>query len=232
MFEFQNTNIEHSTSNIERRSKREPSSYAAPLFVWLVIQLIAIGLAAARVKLWAKFSAEGETVALDELLVAQFIASSLLFPFLCRDFKSTIAITLAGVAMCGLVGILSFNSLDTCGQCALNLLMWLLGLAVWWKVVNAWTRGIKGNLPLSPTAALIAVAVVSSLNLCGPILAYFQAESNGFASPAFRAIPIIAVVRQAHDATFSGYIPSAAVLILGIGALLVRRASLSTAVIH
>ena len=119
----------------------EDSSFAAPLLVWLALQLLAISLAAARVKLWARFGSTGETYALDELTVVQFLGSSLLFPILCRSFKSTLAMVVSSLPMIALAGYLSFGSFHQCGMIAINLTIWLVGLALWWKVVNRWDGG-------------------------------------------------------------------------------------------
>src|SRR3954449_8670367 len=43
-------------------------SYTAPLFVWILVQLLALVIAATRVKLWARFGSVGESHALDALI--------------------------------------------------------------------------------------------------------------------------------------------------------------------
>ena len=230
MFASQNTNIEHSTSNIEHRIESTAgASYAGPLFVWLVIQLLAIAVGAGHVKLWARFTVD-QSLALDELLAVQFIASSLLFPFLCRNLRSTAAIICGSVPMCALVGIVSFNSITSCGVSALNLSMWLAGLGVWGKVAKG--RLPKNDPPLRPTGPLVSVAIVGGLNLCGVVLFYLTAETTGAESPVFSAIPIIAAIRLAHIATFSGFVPALTLLTIGLITLAIGRARFSTAVIH
>lgn len=203
------------------REKRHNDSFAAPLLVWLLIQLLALILAAARVKLWAQFSAAGETHALDELTVAQFIASSLLFPFLCRSSRSTLATILSSLPMIALAGFLSWSTLERCGWLALNLVLWLAALAAWWRVVEG-----------SPFD-LIAVSIAGVMNIAGPIVAYLSIEARGgepFRSAA--CIPLLAALRICHFGTISSLLPCGILLATGLIACATKRASLSTALIH
>jgi hypothetical protein len=203
------------------RDTGHKDSFAAPLLVWLLIQLLALTMAAARVKLWAQFFAGGEIYAVDELIVAQFIGSSLLFPFLCRSSRSTFAMIVSSVSMIALAGFLSWRSLERCGWIALNLALWMAALHAWWRVV-------KGS-PFD----LIAVAIAGVMNIAGPIVAYLSLESRGgelFRSAAY--IPVLAAIRICHFGTVSSLLPCGTLLATGLTACATKRASLSTAVIH
>ena len=201
--------------------RKDNDSFAAPLLVWLLIQLLALTLAAARVKLWARFAAAGEIYAFDELIVAQFITSSLLFPFLCRSSRSTLAMILSSVPMIALAGFLSWSGLERCGWIALNLALWMASLHAWWRVVEG-----------SPFA-LIAVAIAGSMNIAAPIVAYLSVETRGgelWRSAA--CIPLLAALRICHFAGISSLLPSGILLATGLIARATKRASLSTTVIH
>lgn len=206
------------------RNDEHHDSFAAPLLVWLIIQILALTLSAARVKLWAKFSAAGETYALDELIVAQFITSSLLFPFLCRSSRRTFAVIVASLPMIALAGFLSWSTLAVSGWIALNLALWLAALWAWWRVVE--------DSPFE----LIAVAIAGALNIAGPVLAYLVAESRGGDLwTSARYIPLLAALRICHFGTIWSQLPSVILLATGLIARAARakkRASLSTAVIH
>ncbi len=188
-----------------KRQSHQDDSFIGPLFLWLTIQLLAIALAAARVKLWARFGSTGEAYALDELTVAQFIGSSLLFPMLCRSFKATVAMIAGGLPMIALAGFLSFASMPQWGGIAINLSIWLAGLGVWRKVANRFDAG-----------ALVAVALVSTLNIGGLMLAYLRAETNGGDVSSFAAVPILAAIRLSHFPTLFSFISASTILILGV----------------
>jgi hypothetical protein len=203
------------------RNDEHNNSFAAPLLLWLLIQLLALTLAAARVKLWARFSTAGEVYALDELIVAQFLASSLLFPFLCRSSRSALAMTLSSVPMIALAGFLSWSTLEQCGWIALNLALWLAALGTWWRVVEG-----------SPFD-LIAVAIASVMNIAGPIVVYLSTESRGAdLSKCAACIPVLAALRIYHFGSISTLLPCGILLATGLIAYAAKRASLSTAVIH
>src|SRR5437763_7314657 len=76
-----------------------PKSITAPLLVWLIVQLLALALAAARVPLSAHFVQPGEALAIEEMLVAQFAASAMLFPFLLRDARCCVAMIVTAAPM-------------------------------------------------------------------------------------------------------------------------------------
>src|SRR5881227_2670709 len=83
-------------------------STTAPLAVWLVLQLTALALAAARVPLSAAhFVAPGEALAIHEMLIVQFAASAMFFPFLLRDARRCVALMLTSAPMLQLAGTLS-----------------------------------------------------------------------------------------------------------------------------
>jgi len=203
------------------RKDEHIDSFAAPLLVWLTIQLLALTLGAARVKLWARFSTAGEAYALDELLVAQFTASSLLFPFLCRSSRCTVAMIASSLPMIALAGFLSWSTLEQIGWTALNLALWLAALAAWWRVVE----GSPFNL--------IAVAIAGAMNIAGPAAAYLSIEMRGGElSRSATIIPLLAALRISHSGSISSLVPAGILLATGLIACAIKRASLSTAVIH
>jgi hypothetical protein len=196
------------------------------MLVWIVMQLAALALATARVRLWAKFPGAGETLALDELLVVQFVGSSLLFPFLCRDSRSVIAVICAGVLMIAVAGFLSFCPLMNCVVSAGNLAVWVIALGVWGKVV-----GRRRSDSATKVSQPLGVAVFTTLNLSGAVLAYFAAES-GASSQWFIAVPMLSAIHLARDPTWWGLFPVLTILVLGVIAQLATRGRFSTAVFH
>ena len=165
-------------------------------------------MAAARVRLWARFGSTGETYALEELTVAHFLGSSLLFPTLCRSLKSTLAMIVSSLPMIVLAGYLSFGSFHQCAAAAINLAIWLIGLAVWCKVVNRLEGG-----------ALVAVSIASAANIGGLMIAYLNAEAANRDLSGFAAVPILSAIRMSHFPTLLCLVPAGAVLLLGLCAL-------------
>src|SRR5262245_15477913 len=82
-----------------------------PLLIWLAIQLIALSISAARIKLWARAPLPGEQFSIDVMLVLQIIAASMLFPLFSRDQQTTVTVAAASLPFTALAGALSGTSL-------------------------------------------------------------------------------------------------------------------------
>lgn len=164
----------------------------APLAVWLAIQLAALALAAARVPLAARYPDTGERLALDVVLVAQIAASSLLFPWILRDWTTA---TLS-IALCWPV---------------LALAVWLSGLpparlpgaagyaTLWLLSLSAWRAALRSH-----KSQMIAAAVASAWAVGGPLLWYLRVEFTGSASdwapPTTWFGPVAGALHQARPA--------------------------------
>jgi hypothetical protein len=196
------------------------SSVTAPLFVWSIVQLLALGLSAARVKFWAAFPATGETLALSELLVVQLIASSLLFPFLCQTRQSVIAILVASLPALGLAGYLAQASFTAVASTAGFLTLWLIGLSGWREVVR------------TERTQLIAVSLASTLTIGVAVMFYLAKESGTDASWLSRANLLFESVRISDQPNFQAFFVLSCIAISGVAVGLVIRVKLSTGVIH
>jgi len=199
------------------------------MFVWLAAQLLAIGVGAARVPLWARFPSTGEMLALDELIAVQFVVSSLLFPFLCRDLKSTCAVICASAPMIAIAGLLSFTSTGACIANAFNLALWLLGLFAWGKVARSDSNSAAD---VRTSRALLAIAIIGALNLGGTFLAYFGAEASGKLAAGFQFVPLIGAIQLSHEMSWWGCFPNLGLTAIAGTMLLIRRARLSTPSFH
>jgi hypothetical protein len=188
-----------------------------PLFCWLSLQLLPLTLAAARIKLWAHFPATTEPFALDELLITQFLASSLLLPFLFRSWQTTLALSLSSIPLLLLAGFLAAAPSLQCWLAILHLILWLITLAVWRKVANRFDL------------ELLAVALFTTLNVGGIILAYIAAESGNPGIFRLFLIPMMCALTQSPTSIHFSLLPSLTLLAIG---LLVLRVTLSTPVSH
>src|SRR5262245_54381709 len=66
----------------DSRASARLTSTPIALLIWLLIQLGALLIGAARVELWANYPRPAENLALDLMLVTQAAASALLLPLL------------------------------------------------------------------------------------------------------------------------------------------------------
>lgn len=145
-------------------------SFTAPLFLWLLVQLAALGIAAARLPFCAGLHRTVEQYAIGEMLAMQIVAASMLFPFLLRDWRSTLALIVTSAPYLLMAGFLSATPLATLTVLWIYLTLWLLTLALWRSV-------------LLPRRFLPAIAIVNLLVLGIPICHYLHAEYSTGAWP-------------------------------------------------
>ena len=153
----------------------------APLALWLFVQLLALGLAAARVPLSAHFPQPGESLALQEMLIAQFAVSAMTFPFLLRDARCCVATILTSAPMLQLAGVLAGDSLARVVGVWTCVALWLAALAIW-------------NQALPSRHRPLGVAILNLLTLGGLLFAYLSTEFHSAPSLA-RWLPIVATLR-------------------------------------
>jgi hypothetical protein len=139
-----------------------------PVFAWLALQMLALLVAGLRVPFSARFIVPEEQMALYEMYCVQMIAAAMLFPFLFRNFSTTVVVVMATPLCVQLAGVLAAESKfgSMVCDCAYPTL-WLVGLAIWAYVL----RGEK--------ARLYGVAVALLWVLGGATVAYLDAEFGG-----------------------------------------------------
>src|SRR5688572_30646216 len=141
-------------------------SPAGPLFLWLVLQLLALSLAVFRVPLSARFPPPGEQFAIHIMLITQVAASALLFPFLMRDVKTSAMVILSIAPFVQLSSYLSSVTISRAAPSALYVAVWLLTLAIWRAILDSRSREMLG------------VACASALSLGGAMIWYVRAEAR------------------------------------------------------
>ena len=185
-------------------------SPAAPLFCWLVIQLIALSLGVFRVPLAASWAPPGEQFAIHVVLVTQIVASALLFPFLLRNATTSAMAILSIAPFVQLSAFLSGTPMSRAALATLYVAIWLVTLAVW--------RGIMQ----SRCGEMLAVACALAMSVGGAVIWYVRAESrepgptDGSRDGLFG--PILGVIAQLHESSTSSWI-AALVLLLASAAL-------------
>jgi hypothetical protein len=192
-------------------------SPAAPLFCWLVIQLVALSLAVFRVPLSARFPPPGEQFAIHVLLVTQIIASAMLFPFLLRDARTSAIVILTIAPFMQLASMLSEVPTSRAALAAAYVAAWLTTLALW--------RGILRTR----TAEMLGVACAVALTLGAAIVWYVHAESrapgpidwsrDGWFGPVLGAIAQV----EARSIPLAPWIAPCVLLIVGAVARVIAR---------
>lgn len=159
------------TSNIAPQTDPRPiRSPFPPLFIWLLLQLLALFLSAARVPFFAlkSFPQPAELLSLPLMLTVQVVASAMLFPFLLRDLRVTVMVIAASWPMTLVAGFLTATA-DTraLAAAAIYLTAWLAGLALWQKALR------------SARAQAVGVAAATLAVFSGPIFWYLRLEYGG-----------------------------------------------------
>jgi len=173
--------------NADAPPSAPPADSIAPaLFVWLLIQLFGLALAAARVQLSAHFPRPAESLAIDEMLVVQIAAAGMLFPWLLRSRARAIAVVLTAGPMLQLAATLASM------PGSLVMLLWAY-VACWCVPLAAW-RFVLGR-----RFALLGVAVANLLTLGGAAMWYLRAEfSHNAPLPAGVFGIITSAIQIAH----------------------------------
>ena len=141
-----------------------------PMAAWVLVQLAALALAALRVPVAAQYPRPEESLAPHVLLATQVIASALLFPFLLRDWLTSIAILAAAWPFAAVAASLSSVPVQRISTAEAYVMTWIVGLALW---------GVR----LRETRAIsYAVAVASLLAIGGLALGYLGLEFGSSAA--------------------------------------------------
>jgi hypothetical protein len=144
------------------------------ILIWIVLHLLALALAAARVPLWAHHPLPRESLATVEVAAVQIISTALLCPVLLPNFPTSCAIVALSLPFVHLAGILAGESEIKLLAVSSLVLLWIGGVAL-----------LMGALR-TPRAQAVAVALISAMCLGTPLLCYLHNE----ATPERTALPV------------------------------------------
>lgn len=133
--------------------------------VFLGVQWVALGVGAGGLALSDQFPHPAERLALAELLVAQVLAASLLFPWLLRNLNTTLILIASTAPFLQLAGMLSSAPPLRTFLAGLYVALWLLLLFL-----------LRRHFLQTPHYQLLATAVSTAATLAAPLLWYLQAE--------------------------------------------------------
>lgn len=176
-----------------RGDGHEPPSPTGPVFVWLLIQSAALVVALLRLPLSAAYPRNGELLAAQVILITQFTAAALLFPYLTRTCGTALAVIAASWPFVVLGGVFSAVAVERMIACAGYLTAWLVALWAWRAAAGAQVR--------------YAVAIISLLTFGSLMLRYltleFTAETGDDARQAAtnwtRLSPPLAAIRMLSE---------------------------------
>jgi hypothetical protein len=125
------------------------------------------------VPLWARAdSASIERNSIDFMLAVQFGISAMLFPWLMRDLRSSVFVTLLAALFIQLAAMVGGATWETTATAMLESGIWLCSLALW-------------NTTLVRVAhQSIAVALASAIVIGGGMVQYLQLEFGGAVTPS------------------------------------------------
>ena len=151
---------------------RSGSVAAGPLTLWILVQLTALALAAARVPLLYRAPQPLERVAVHYVLAAQIVAAALLFPWLMRNVATGLCVILVSAPFAQLAALLAEVELSRAAVAWGFAALWMSALLAWSAVLRASAR-----------ARLVAVALAGALAIVGPVLRYLRYEFFHFDQP-------------------------------------------------
>jgi hypothetical protein len=136
-----------------------------PVFTWLLLQMLALALAAFRVPFSARYPAPEEQLAIEVLLVVQLSAAAMLSPLLFRNFATSVVVIISAVPFLQCATILAAETATAR----------VVGVGVF---VGVWVMalGLANAALVTPRAKMTGVAVVTFLTLGGAMLAYLRRE--------------------------------------------------------
>jgi hypothetical protein len=204
------------------------SSFAIPLIVWLLIQLAAIALAASGVVLSARFPKPPQSLAVHEMLVAQFIGSAMFFSVLFRGgWRGWLAMVVAAAPMLMGAAWLARMPLSRVPGLWVHVGAWLAMLALWSAV--GMDRGSRSRAMHSPALGSVLTAAAMLLSAGGLLVWYLQSEfqPNHDLVP-IRILPLPALLQSLTTSSASFVVLpllSTATLVLVAAVILAAKAS-------
>lgn len=143
--------------------------------MWLVLQVVALSLAAFRVPLAAQYPQPAEFQAIRLMLAVQFGTLAVMHPWLLRNWATAIAILASAWVMLSMAALLSAWAILDSLPVSIFLTLWIVDFALLARIRLARSR-------------LVVTGLASAYVIGGPLLWYLGLE---FASASSRA-PTIA----------------------------------------
>jgi len=221
----------------------EKPSLAIGLIVWLLIQLAAIALAASGVALSADFPRPPQSLAVHEMLIAQFVGSAMFLSVLCRGgWRAWVGMIVTAGPMLMLAAWVAQMPMSRLLLPWGEVGMWVTTLGLWWAALT--DRNVRegkagGFQPPSVRSVLMPLAVLLSAG--GLLTWYLHAEFRPASHfPPLNFFPLVAALHRLNDPSISlpllptATLPAVALAILAGKATFSRAAArrLSSQITH
>jgi hypothetical protein len=185
----------------------------APIAVWIVVQLAAIGAAAGRWKFWATAGVGSapsvELLALDTLVVVQLLVSTLIYPILLDSWTKLAWSAATVIAFDAIAWVMTDVAPLAAFWAGAFAVAWVIGLALWRSAV----RGAFATMLVRLVLALVVLG--------WPIVMYLHGEFGGNSSGSFAGVggggPIVIGVEQLSTAVLARQTWVAALALVGTG---------------
>jgi hypothetical protein len=217
------------TDSAARQHDQDKSpSFAIPLIVWMLIQLAAIALAASGAPLSASFPMPPQSLAVHEMLVAQFVGSAMFAAVLFRGgWRGWLAMVLAAAPMLMGAAWLARMPLSRVPGLWVHVGAWLTMLALWSAVGT--DSGSTRRAMHSPAFRSMLTAAAMLLSAGGLLLWYLQSEfqpDRDFAP--IRFLPLSAVLQSLTSSSTSfATLPLLSTVTLAVVAAVILAANAS-----
>ena len=148
--------------------------------MWLAVQLVALGLAAAGIPLAAKWPRPAEGLAPHVMLAAQIAAAALLFPYLLRSWHTAGVVVASAWPLLLIAAVLASAPLDRAAVGGMYVTAWLVALTIW-----------RAGLPDTARRS-IGVSAAAVVAIGDAAVWYLQSEygSDGSAGPPAALGPV------------------------------------------
>jgi hypothetical protein len=186
--------------------------HAGPLFVWAILQVLAIGLAVARVPLAAQYPMIGEFHASQVLLAVQLPLAAMLMPVLLTNWRATLAASLLAGLLQSIASLLTDVPPAQTAPCVIYATLWVATL-------GAMRCALRDSRSLLSTGGGIAAFVAG-----GPLLIYLGADLSSRESLRDIGGPLLPMLESWPSVPQSAWIWLAVVLCSAIGIRLFFRA--------
>ncbi len=160
---------------------------AAPLAMWIAVQLGALALGAWQAPLARLFTQPAQRAALDEMAVIQIAVASVAFTMLTADLFTTLATIAIAWPMLQLAGFIAAAPAGAVIAAGLYISAWIVGL------------GLMARAAKTEAARMTLVAILAAWSLGGAAFWYLQLE---FHSPSIGSAawgPILGALSVERD---------------------------------
>jgi hypothetical protein len=184
------------------------------ILIWILIQLIALGLGAMGIPLWPNHPVPRESLSIQEMTIIQIAVVAMVFPLVLANFWTAVAVIAMVWPFQQFAGLLSNTPQKYLILSGSYVSLWMSGL---------W---LLGGMIRSTANQLAVICVAQCIAIGGVILWYLHLESSrGNAGKSEMFGPVLGVISIVNGTKISwiGWTEAAIPLLLGVGCGVFRQ---------